>query len=946
MSSLRLHPSLAPSTLRTLTDTLSTPQELILDCLPSQRDLLTPSTPATPPDLDLDPLFLPFPLDPLYEPALEHHEKGTMYSHYQPPPQPLQPFSYPQQQQQQPMSNFPQSQQPPPLPFGQQQMAGKGVPPFSSMGYTAQGAGAMGVGAPGGGDFELFGPSPSPQGGQQQALYPPGFGYLQQQPRVPYGQQQQNPYSPASTRSSFSSLTGGADYTPLPDLVHSPASTVSHSPPSPRFASLSSYPSFPSLSLSVPFPPPPAGPPSSRPQLGQKPSFTSQGITAAELAAGIERPNSTPLPDPPRGPVRRKTQERSAWPSFYSSSGSSTSSSSSGAGYMPTAPAAAYTAEPASYSTPSSDFTPASAALALSPYDNSAAPFASPLPHTDHPLLPSEQSDLLDRVRRDLALLEADFDLSSIKGPLRALALGGGGGAGETTAGERTPQPATAAGGVRPSPAMSALSAEDALSAGTVSPQEAFLDYDAVDSRVHGTGEFGVGVGVAPGGSLFAPLPASVPHPPTSTYPHHHLPPHAASSPIRSSTPRARAVAGSPTPQPAPPPGGHGARRPHPFSVPQNAVTWASQRTRSGQHWAGGIVDGDADDEDGDFVAGAEGEPSTGDEQEEERKREAVRGMARLGEGFGRFTKEDVDLRGGEGPGMSEEEKERYGLVEPQVKREEEDEEEEKIDFASLPEDFAELGRTPKGEVPPFSVAPAAAAPTPQPQQPPQQLAYPPPPALLPALPAIPSSQPQSTTLNGAPYPPPPALAPAPAPPAASDATPTRPQRQRKRSRRTFGSDGEDGEGEEEEEYRPPPSIARSTASASADDAGAAGDSDDASYHSSHSAAAPSRRSGPSAGPAPKRRRRAPNASASAAAGPNAIRCDHVNEDGTQCGVAFRRPYDLARHKESIHSEGMNGEKLAAGKAKEFKCQECGGVFSRRDALLRHSRIKGHNIGA
>lgn len=135
----------------------------------------------------------------------------------------------------------------------------------------------------------------------------------------------------------------------------------------------------------------------------------------------------------------------------------------------------------------------------------------------------------------------------------------------------------------------------------------------------------------------------------------------------------------------------------------------------------------------------------------------------------------------------------------------------------------------------------------------------------------------------------------------------------------------------------------------------------DASYRSSGSsfgASTPANRRGggggrkSDAGPPNKRRRRVPGSAgggdgaassgAGASGGSGSIVCNHVNSDGSVCGVIFRRPYDLARHKETIHGEGLKGEKV---KAKEWRCAECGGTFSRKDALLRHGRIRGHATG-
>jgi hypothetical protein len=60
------------------------------------------------------------------------------------------------------------------------------------------------------------------------------------------------------------------------------------------------------------------------------------------------------------------------------------------------------------------------------------------------------------------------------------------------------------------------------------------------------------------------------------------------------------------------------------------------------------------------------------------------------------------------------------------------------------------------------------------------------------------------------------------------------------------------------------------------------------------------------------------------------------------CGVIFRRPYDLNRHEETIH--GLAGKNGKSGKV-TWVCKSCKGLFSRKDALIRHSRLRGHPSG-
>lgn len=59
--------------------------------------------------------------------------------------------------------------------------------------------------------------------------------------------------------------------------------------------------------------------------------------------------------------------------------------------------------------------------------------------------------------------------------------------------------------------------------------------------------------------------------------------------------------------------------------------------------------------------------------------------------------------------------------------------------------------------------------------------------------------------------------------------------------------------------------------------------------------------------------------------------CHFRGETGKVCGLSFRRPYDLSRHK-NTHL-----------KNRPFSyCEVCGKRFTRRDALRRHERVQGH----
>lgn len=93
--------------------------------------------------------------------------------------------------------------------------------------------------------------------------------------------------------------------------------------------------------------------------------------------------------------------------------------------------------------------------------------------------------------------------------------------------------------------------------------------------------------------------------------------------------------------------------------------------------------------------------------------------------------------------------------------------------------------------------------------------------------------------------------------------------------------------------------------------------------------------------------------------------CDYVSPlSGEACRTEFHRPYDLARHRETIHAR-EEALLVKQGRLKkeqcivlyrevdpakslatvEWKCEGkngCGSLFSRKDALLRHKRIRGH----
>ncbi|WFD42531.1 hypothetical protein MPSI1_001176 [Malassezia psittaci] len=105
--------------------------------------------------------------------------------------------------------------------------------------------------------------------------------------------------------------------------------------------------------------------------------------------------------------------------------------------------------------------------------------------------------------------------------------------------------------------------------------------------------------------------------------------------------------------------------------------------------------------------------------------------------------------------------------------------------------------------------------------------------------------------------------------------------------------------------------------------------------------------------------RSAQNASSSNS---SAIRCDYVSPaSGQRCGTIFHRMYDLARHRVTLHlreeaqlvKDGMLkvedcvvlGKEVDVKKALselEWICRTCGASFSRKDAMLRHERLRHH----
>ncbi|KDN42717.1 hypothetical protein K437DRAFT_157391 [Tilletiaria anomala UBC 951] len=93
--------------------------------------------------------------------------------------------------------------------------------------------------------------------------------------------------------------------------------------------------------------------------------------------------------------------------------------------------------------------------------------------------------------------------------------------------------------------------------------------------------------------------------------------------------------------------------------------------------------------------------------------------------------------------------------------------------------------------------------------------------------------------------------------------------------------------------------------------------------------------------------------------------CDYVSPLTKEyCGTEFHRMYDLTRHRETIHAKeeakavrekqltmeqcivlGKEVDPKTSSATVEWKCEGkngCGSVFSRKDALLRHKRIRNH----
>lgn len=106
----------------------------------------------------------------------------------------------------------------------------------------------------------------------------------------------------------------------------------------------------------------------------------------------------------------------------------------------------------------------------------------------------------------------------------------------------------------------------------------------------------------------------------------------------------------------------------------------------------------------------------------------------------------------------------------------------------------------------------------------------------------------------------------------------------------------------------------------------------------------------------------APRQQASSPISGSAIRCDYVSPLTHQmCGTVFHRMYDLARHRITLHlreeaqlvKDGVLGVDKCVVLGKEvdvqkalaeleWTCRICGSSFSRKDAMLRHERLRHH----
>lgn len=148
-----------------------------------------------------------------------------------------------------------------------------------------------------------------------------------------------------------------------------------------------------------------------------------------------------------------------------------------------------------------------------------------------------------------------------------------------------------------------------------------------------------------------------------------------------------------------------------------------------------------------------------------------------------------------------------------------------------------------------------------------------------------------------------------------------------KRSRKSMGSKNASLTPAEAEALR---AASPTTAAAALASVNSNGQFDFTQLMGDYSVGSPDSASGGTPGGSSKKRK-----SNAAAPGSGNISCDYVDpKTGERCPVKFRRPYDQARHMETVHSGTAEKSKWA--------CITCKKSFSRKDALIRHGRISNH----
>ena len=748
--------------------------------------------------------------------------------------------------------------------------------------------------------------------------------------------------------------------------------------------------------------------PSSPPPLptNSRPSASTSASTASGSESSIfayspvlllrtERSASVPTHEFNKIPIRKRTNEfRPAPPATYDSAGWSTTDAvfnTSNDGDI------IFDRQPSNCTAPPDD------------PSNDDAGYWIP-PHSDHPLSAREQADLLARVQEDLL----GVDISALKGPLKELALSKNNAYGQDSSiplplsptllsiddsfvgfgrtlppnpqPPRSTNPPSSLSTLRNTPTnpnqlsptligmrkRAAQETSDLSMRRTVSPQEAFLDYEDVEERYH-LGRSGT--------SLFAPLPSPFRASPAAVPTASPSSPSSSSSttaPIaitKKSSPSAGVKSSTALPQASPP--SRTTHRPvHPFSVPQNAVNWAD----------GGAREDESDDDDDraeDRRAGA-GKSAPGEGQ---RARENTGGPSRTSNARARGGPMEVDRVFS--PVQTTQELRNHNphaqTLSPSLPAPipivEDDEPYHPPTFVTTATSFAQRrSAAPPSPLPPAplhfrSTSVAAPSTTKRASGTPSlasstsgsasrsmsreissnpfggeedesdeerekeptvhivDLAAPPlqptPQALprkrsrRPASPVQPEEEKEEEDIA-------PVEEEVEVAPTRQSSTP----RQRKKSRRTASEDDfdetlaqEDGDDDNDSNFSeasslspPPVTVRRPRTVISSRDFG------DAEGQGQADAA----QSTPQP-PAPKKRRT--NASGRSGNSTGTIKCPFVSTSGQVCNVPFRRPYDLARHRETIHFEGQNGKRV------EWICERCKGAFSRKDALTRHGRV-------